>query len=66
MYWSLLLNRDINQLMCSYLVWLLPHTEWFDRTTNSQLPGSSAGGWASIGSWGQPRPTEQGEDIVDW
>ena len=38
------------------------HTGWLDSTTTSQQWGPSEGGWASPGSWGQTRPSEQGED----
>ena len=38
------------------------HTGWLDSTTTSQQWGPSKGGWASPGSWGQTRPSGQGED----
>ena len=57
--------KHFHRLLCSHLMWLLSpfyHTEWCDSTTTSQQWGPSEGGWASSGSWGQPRPTEQSED----
>ena len=46
-------------------MWLLSpfyHTEWLDSTTTSKQWGPSEGGWASPESWGQTRPSGQGED----
>ena len=54
-------NSYCAAISCGY-TYLFYHTEWLDSTTTSQPQGSSEGGWASIGSWGQPRPAEQGED----
>ena len=56
-------KRHLQQLVYSHLMWLhSPILEWLDSTTTSQQWGPSEGSWASPESWGQTRPSGQGED----
>ena len=49
-------------ISCGYYHHSTMHTEWLDSTTTSQQWGPSEGACASPESWGQTRPSGQGED----